>query len=1017
MRSAFLKCTPLALVVLGVLFYPRLTQYAQDNRPKAISMPDTVTFRVLLGVGDTEPTGWDGGVKLTGGNVTSIQGWRFADRDSTDYKSSWKLSTRRVPPAGAQKKKAGAGAMLDNGVLISAALSSPQARFEIRTPRGSFAFAAQEVPMGASKTFLDGRASVERTPSAVQLTTSVEEQDFPAIAQSGDDVYVAYVEFTHGDRSQARDGIMQQEPKSFDFLTRPVGGDQVMLMHYSKSKNLWDPPRAVTSSKQDVMRAAVAVDGSKRIWVLWSANINSNFDIYASSSDGASMGAKWSSPARLTTDAGTDVNPVAATDSKGHVWTAWQAFRNGNLEILAAVQSGDKFSPEVKVSFSAASDWDPAIATAANGEVAVSWDTYDKGDYDVYFRRLKSEGGGVQMDPPTPAAASQMFEARSSAAYDAKNRLWVAYEASEKKWGKDFGAYETTGVALYQGHNLKIKCFAGRDAFTSADDLGDALPGPPNAVQRRGGKKKKAQPVSDGIPVSPEMPNPALAGSRAPSLTPQWAALPLNSFPRLSADSQGTVFLAFRSVGSQARSPVGSTWVENVSYFNGKGWEGPLLVPHSDGLLDVRPAIAAIAPGRLLMVTTTDHRQSGAGGARRNAATVINSDLYAADVKVDSKAMEARLTPLNAEKVAPAQPEVKPELEQIAGMRNYRVTLGSTNMQIMRGEFHRHTEISGDGGRDGPLIDAYRYMIDAAYMDWVGCCDHDNGGGREYPWWIEQKLTDAYKLGSKFVPMFSYERSVRYPEGHRNVILSQRGIRPLPRLEKMDENSAPTHAPDTQMLYKYLKKYDGIVASHTSGTDMGTDWRDNDPQVEPIVEIYQGDRQNYEMPGAPRSNTSGDSIGGWRPLGFVSLALQKGYKLGFQASSDHISTHMSYCNLWVTEPTRKGVLEAFHKRRIYGSTDNILADVRCGNHFMGEEFSMEGPPSISVKLRGTAPFAKVTIVKDNNMVYSIEPKTKNVDFVWKDGVSAKGKTSYYYVRGEQADGELVWVSPMWITFK
>ena len=28
-----------------------------------------------------------------------------------------------------------------------------------------------------------------------------------------------------------------------------------------------------------------------------------------------------------------------------------------------------------------------------------------------------------------------------------------------------------------------------------------------------------------------------------------------------------------------------------------------------------------------------------------------------------------------------------------------------------------------------------------------------------------------------------------------------------------------------------------------------------------------------------------------------------------------------------------------------------------------------------------------------------------------------GKTSYYYVRGEQADGELVWASPMWITYK
>jgi hypothetical protein len=195
---------------------------------------------------------------------------------------------------------------------------------------------------------------------------------------------------------------------------------------------------------------------------------------------------------------------------------------------------------------------------------------------------------------------------------------------------------------------------------------------------------------------------------------------------------------------------------------------------------------------------------------------------------------------------------------------------------------------------------------------------------------------------------------------------------------------------------------------------MGTDWRDNDPMVEPVVEIYQGDRQNYEMPGAPRTNSADDSIGGWQPLGFVSLALKKGYRLGFQASSDHISTHMSYCNLWVTSPTREGILEAFHKRRVYGSTDNILADVRSEGHFMGEEFSTARKPAIVVKLQGTANFAKVHIIKDGMSVYSIEPGKKNVEFTWRDDAAVKGVTSYYYVRGEQADGELVWVSPMWI---
>jgi hypothetical protein len=58
----------------------------------------------------------------------------------------------------------------------------------------------------------------------------------------------------------------------------------------------------------------------------------------------------------------------------------------------------------------------------------------------------------------------------------------------------------------------------------------------------------------------------------------------------------------------------------------------------------------------------------------------------------------------------------------------------------------------------------------------------------------------------------------------------------------------------------------------------------------------------------------------------------------------------------------------------------------------------------------------VTIVKDDVEVHVIEPKTKEVIFTWKDDKAEAGKTSYYYVRGEQEDTELVWASPMWIKY-
>jgi hypothetical protein len=361
----------------------------------------------------------------------------------------------------------------------------------------------------------------------------------------------------------------------------------------------------------------------------------------------------------------------------------------------------------------------------------------------------------------------------------------------------------------------------------------------------------------------------------------------------------------------------------------------------------------------------------------------------------------------------PASADMRDKIERDA-IRAIRMSRVAGKYRVLRGEFHRHSEVSMDGMRDGSILDQWRYMIDAADMEWAGCCDHDNGGGREYSWWITQKQTDIFYAPGRFVPMFSYERSVAYPEGHRNVIFAQRGVRTLPRTPITKPDSTGS-APDTRMLYDYLKKFNGIVAVHTSGTGMGTDWRDNDAKVEPVVEIYQGERQNYERPDAPRANKEADSIGAWRPKGFVNLALEMGYKLAFQSSSDHISTHMSYCNIVAVDATREAVLDAFQKRHVYGATDNVLADFRCGNYMMGDAFSVAAPPELKVKLAGTAPFAKVHIIKDNKYVYTTEPKTAVAQFSWRDNEAQPGRTSYYYVRGEQEDGEVVWVSPMWIT--
>jgi hypothetical protein len=995
--ALLLALTAAALFVGKRLFYPRVSLHAATT-----TVGPAQSYLLILGVGDTAGTNWDGSISVTGASIQILRGWRFTPADSISGTTSWKLSTRATPALTPP------GPVQENGLIVKVSAPTGTATFNVTTTQGNFSFSSQDFPFGVSKTFLGGRALVEQTGAQFQLTSSIEEEDFPTMAQSGDDIYLVYTEFVHGDRTLAVGQGTTQPITDFSFLARPPGGDQVLLMHYSVSQRTWTGPFAVTSTGADIMRSAVAVDGQGRAWIIYSDQRSGNFDLYARS---ARADGSMSPEIRLTSDPGTDIFPVATTDASGRVWVAWQAFRNNNLEVLTTAQIGDTFAPEAIVSTSPASDWEPAIAAAPDGEIAISWDTYDKGDYDVYLRRVHFSDQ-IGLDDPIPIAATVDFEGRSSLAYDAQNRLWIAYEVAGTRWGKDFGLYDTTGLPLYSSHTIQVRCLIGNDLYTTTNDVATALPGTPAS--------HLFLPTTRG--AFPTQPDPTLVQKRLPNDNIGPPTGPKNSFPRLATDSEGTVYLAFRQIAGNGLSSshstgglsVGSIWVGEMVYFDGAQWHGPGVLGYTDAVSDNRPSIVALGPGRLLIAHSSDHRLSPLS-AGTPQADGVSSDIFQSELTITRAQQSPQLQKIGQVTPDPPDPAAAAEAATARLSQSYRPTVNGQQYQLVRGDFHRHTEISFDGRNDGPLIDAYRYTIDAASLGWAGCCDHDNGDSREYTWWLIQKFTDAYLLGSKFVPMFYYERSVNFPEGHRNVLFTQRGIRPLPRLP-LSPVTPLLPAPDTNMLYSYLHNFSGITAAHTSATDQGTDWRNNDPAVEPFVEIYQGSVQNSELPGAPRSNTPTDSPKGYEAAGYVSNALGKGYQLAFEASSDHVSTHISFTNIWVTSPTRSGIMDALKKRRMYGSTDNILADFRSGVHFMGETFNATSPPVFTVRLWGTAPFQNVVVIKDDNIVYSTSGD-RVLSFSWQDQTATKGKSSYYYVRGLQTDGQLVWVSPMWVTLQ
>jgi hypothetical protein len=954
--------------------------------------------RLLLGLSDKAGIRWDGSVSAQGAAIAAVEPWRFqtaTDRILTG--NSWKCQTRaiQVPPDQPSKP------VVANGVIVRLKNASANASLNVQTVQGGFTVSLSEIPYGAFVKKLNNRVMVDRIPAVTRLTSGPNEQDYPAVAASASaGVWLAWMEFTHSAIHNKLRADFITEPASFDPWATPTGGDQIWVRSYTGGA--WSAPIAITGGGGDLYRPAISIDGQGNPWVFWPAQHGGNFDLWAR----RIVNGQAQDLVRITSEAGSDVDPVAATDSAGRVWVAWQGWRNGRASIFAARQDPGGFTAPQLVSSSSRNEWNPAVAADGSGQVTVAWDSYRNGNYDVYMRTAQN---GAWLSEKL-VAGSARYEAYPSATY-AHGRLWVAFEEGPERWGKDFAAQETSGLSLYSGRAIRLLGFeANGQAVETNVNVGSVLPGIPSfAVD---------DPARQAGSTDWFLPKTESATQRKPNQPAWFVPAPRNTSPRLHADASGRLWLAARSSHPIAFNPLpmGTIWSEYVVSYAGGGWTGPVFLSRSDNILDNRPAITSTGPGQLLVVGSSDSRwqlQIRKPPVRGKAVPdAYNNDLFANEMQLAPASGPVAVKSAPAPAIAGPHPEDAIEREGITRIHTAR-PLGK--YKIVIGEFHRHSELSHDGGNDGSLLDQFRYVIDPASMDWVGCCDHDNGSLREYPWWITQKLTDVFYSSGEFVPMFSYERSVGYPEGHRNVVFVQRGIHPLPNLPKAKETDTGP-AKDTQMLYRYLRRFNGIVAAHSSATKMGTDWRNNDPLVETSVEIYQGERQNYERPDAPRANSAKDSIGSWRPKGFVNLALSKGYKLGFQSSSDHISTHVSYCNLLVEDYTRESVLDAFKKRHLYGATDAILAEVTSGGNTMGDAFSTAAKPELKVSLEGTAPFAKVHIVKDNKYVFVTQPGTPMVNFTWQDNTPVKGKQSYYYVRGEQQNGEIVWASPMWITY-
>lgn len=933
-------CLLAVLAVAGWYLYSQ-PQNAAPLRP--LPEPGVQSLRVLFGVSDTAARPWDGNVSVQGGEVIALRSWRPHPTDAISGTSSWKLATRKginfarraweqqplVPPESYYHLP---------GLIIDVRGAAAQLSFT--TNNGNFSVRPADIALGRPRTELNGAVSIDRVPTAQNLTPSASYQhDFPSVsAGKSGEIWVAWVAY---------------KDKASEVLARRFDG------------KAWGEPQPVSGKPGDVYQVKLGRDQAGHLWAVWSEQISGNWDLYAKRHEGAG----WGAAERLTSNPQPDFAQQLTPDSQGNLWLVWQSFRAGKSDIYARRFDGNAWSAEECVSESGANDWSPAIAADSKGRVYVAWDTYEKDNYDILMRTYSSgKWSAVQ-----PVAATPKFEAHVSLACDAQNRLWLAWNESGYQWGKDTGfLVKREGTRLYQWRTLNVAVYAGGAWEQPAAEFDSSLPH-------------------------------ELQG--------------YNDLPQLAADSSGRVWVLFRHRTLRVRDTVSETpahraaWENYATTLQGDRWLSPVFLPSSAGRTEALGSLTAAPQAGLLAAWPCDNRDY-------EEFLFGRSEVYTASIPpLPSDSPPPKLSPRVLYELK-ANPVHRTEAEDLARIRGYEIRSEGKTYRIYRGDTHRHTEFSMDGNNDGTLMENYRYAIDAAGMDYLGISEHNALGGPDvdYVNWLLQQRVDLFLAPGTFTPLFAYERSVGYPNGHRNVIFAKRGnpTLPIPPSEARGKSGAAA-------LYDYLKKYDGIAISHTSASNMGTDWRDNDPQVEPLVEIYQGDRVSNEYEGAPKAahtKEPASAPGGFRPAGYVWNAWAKGYKLGVQVSSDHLSTHISYACTLATEFTREGLLDAMKKRHSYGATDNIVLDYRLqagGREYLqGDIVKAPGDFRLSVKVLGTAPIRQIDIVRNNTFVHNRQNLGPDAGFTYVDNQPLSGE-SYYYVRVWQVDDQIAWSSPIWIT--
>ncbi|MGM7700531.1 CehA/McbA family metallohydrolase [Pseudalkalibacillus sp. Hm43] len=153
-------------------------------------------------------------------------------------------------------------------------------------------------------------------------------------------------------------------------------------------------------------------------------------------------------------------------------------------------------------------------------------------------------------------------------------------------------------------------------------------------------------------------------------------------------------------------------------------------------------------------------------------------------------------------------------------------------------------------------------------------------------------------------------------------------------------------------------------------------------------------------------------------------ALDKGWHVGAIGVSDHHGENwgdptFARTGIIATENSHEAVRAALEQHHVYATQDSNYQMVFTGNgQMMGAKLTTHQPVQLNVI--GHDPDAGESIVKaelvtnGGEVVETYEPSNGGQTFEWSPTTPATSESAWYFVRMTQADGEMIYSSPIWV---